>query len=91
MTKPSSTFLRGANAALSKGMRSEPAEGDVLTALAEGGAPDVGALALTLRTDPAQLQGLLDKLRAQGLIETDGGLRLSHAGERALRYSKMAF
>lgn len=90
MSNAVSQFLRGSSAVAQDGLRT-PTDADVLSAVKNPKVSDMVALAQSLQSAQTLLEPLVRKLTSEGYI-TEGakGLQLSPAGERALRYAKLA-
>jgi hypothetical protein len=88
----SSQFLRSANSASPNNGVQTPSDTDVLSVASPAGAKAVESLAIELGTLPALLWPVVRKLSSDGFLtfETEGSVKLSEAGERALRYTKVA-
>lgn len=97
MSKATSTFLQGANAANAavSGTSASPPrvldEAEILAAVENPEAKTLISLAGLLGVGVEVIQSKVGKLAKQGLIEVSGrSLKLSEAGERALRYTSLA-
>ena len=90
MANATSIFLQSANAsntAAESSTASDIDEGAVLAAINRPDVVDLPSLAVRLDTGPTKLQPTLERLSQQGFVDVDGNnLKLSEAGERALRY-----
>ena len=97
MSKATTTFLQGANAAnaaVSAAASSAPQvldDADILAAVENPEVKTIVSLAALLGVGVDAIQLTVDKLTKRGLIEVAGrSLKLSEAGERALRYTSLA-
>lgn len=97
MANPSSNFLRGANIGGSDGSMSPPDETAVLMAIGKprSSIVNITTIASALMTTPTAVGDIVDQLLLSGLIVEQSdqagiNLRLSSAGERALRYASLA-
>jgi DNA-binding IclR family transcriptional regulator len=96
MINTTSSFLQGviaANVSTSGATSASPPadEGAVLAAIKRDDVNDIASLAAQLETGPTKVQPTVDALAEEGLVENDGNtLRLSEAGERALRYMNIS-
>lgn len=89
MANATSSFLQGANSANSASAAAAAPLDDsaVLAAISRPDVHDLASLASRLDTGQSKVQPAVDSLLEQGFIEHDGAtLKLSEAGERALRY-----
>lgn len=94
MTNATSTFLQGANAAnaASVSLSAAPTIDDsaVLAAINRPDVHDLASLASRLETGQSKIQPAVESLSEQGFVESDGNnLKLSEAGQRALRYMSL--
>ncbi len=98
MSRASSNFLQGANAAnaAAQSARSGPDEQppedvDILAAVDLPEVSDIETLAKYLGIEETKVQPAVRKLSRLGLIDIEGEkLKLSRGGERALRYTSLA-
>ncbi len=93
MANPSSNFLRGASTAGSDGSMPLPDETAVLMAVGKPKATivNITTLASELLTTPNAVSQVVEQLMRSGLVEeSNGNLRLSSAGLRAIRYANVA-
>jgi DNA-binding MarR family transcriptional regulator len=98
MSRATSNFLQGANAAnaafqsaASEGAEQTTDDAAILAAVETPEVHDVNSLAVSLGVTAAIAQPIVQKLAKRGLVELVGAsLKLSRAGERALRYTSMA-
>lgn len=93
MANPSSNFLRGVSDGGSEGSAQLPDETAILMAVNK---PDptgvtVETLAAEFRTGTSEVSRVLGPLMSSCLIESaEGGLKLTEAGQRAIRYTNVA-
>lgn len=96
MSRATSDFLEGANAANAAAQSAgEPAQGadiaSILAALEPDDVNDLPTLASRLRMVVESVVPIVRELAKRGLVEFDGEqLKLSRAGERAVRYTSTA-
>ncbi|HEX8512706.1 MAG TPA: hypothetical protein VF688_06315 [Allosphingosinicella sp.] len=98
MSRASSNFLQGANAAnaAARSAKSDPdaqppEDVDLLKAVEREEVTDIATLAKHFGIDQSKVESAVGKLSKIGLLETKGGsLKLSRGGERALRYTSLA-